>query len=317
MDAQEQEKTALRVSTIGTGCLALLGIGFSLFINSDAILLDAFYNALSFVMSLGTLWVTWLIRQPENHLFQFGYMGFVPLTNILKGLLVSIVSLFAAFSALQAIIAGGQIVNATLAMIYAAIAATSCLLITLYQWQVNQNIQSILLRVDIKNWLVNGLISLSVGLAFTIASWIQDTSLAGFIPYVDSSLTLLVVIFSLPMPLKIVISNLHQLLWGAPSSQRQNQIQCCFDQAIAPLPYQHIWVRMAEMGHFIYIHAYWLLPQEHSFSLPQLDHMRSQVTQTLRKDIPGAEVDIIFTQDTEAIDSINQINCLQWFQNPS
>lgn len=317
MDAHGQENMALRVSTIGTGCLALLGIGFSLFINSDAILLDAFYNALSFVMSLGTLWVTWLIQQPENQLFQFGYMGFVPLTNILKGLLVSIVSLFAGFSAVQAIIAGGREVNATLAIIYSVIAATTCLLITLYQWKVNQKAQSILLQVDIKNWLLNGLISLSVGLAFTIAGWIQNTPLAGLVPYIDSILVLIVAGLTLPMPLKVVILNLRQLLWGAPSSERQTQIKSSFDQLISALPYQHIWVRTAEMGKFVYIHAYWLLPEELSFTLPELDQMRSQVTHALQKDIPGLEVDIIFTQDEESIAIINKSTCLQWLQNVS
>lgn len=313
MTPHHQERTALQVSTIGTGGLALLGIGFCLFVNSDSILLDAFYNVISFVMSLGTLWIAWLVRQPESQVFQFGYMGFVPLTNILKGLLVTIVSLFAGMSSIQGLVSGGRATNSTLAMIYAAIAATSCLLITLYQWRVSQKINSPLLRVDTKNWLVNGLISLSVGLAFAIASWIENTSLAWFVPYTDPTLTLLIVTLSLPIPLKTIGSNLYQLLWGAPTSERQLQIKHGFDQAIAQLPYEHIWLRTAEIGDFIYIHAYWLLSEsQQSLTLADLDQMRLSIIQALQALIPNLEADIIFTQDAEHASSLDKNACFIW-----
>jgi len=112
-DKKHLDHFALITTSVGNFLLAFLGIGFSLFVNSESILLDGFFNIISFIMSLGTLWIAWLLRQPESLGFQFGYVGFVPLTNLIKGLLIVAVSLFAGISALQAILTGGQAANST------------------------------------------------------------------------------------------------------------------------------------------------------------------------------------------------------------
>jgi len=112
-------------------------------------------------------------------------------------------------------------------MIYAVIAATSCFGIALYQWQVNRRVQSPLVRADISNWLVNGLISVEVGLAFALVFAIKKTPWAGFIPYADPTLPLILVAVALPIPLKTIAINLKQLLLGAPQAPIQAHIRGC------------------------------------------------------------------------------------------
>jgi predicted Co/Zn/Cd cation transporter (cation efflux family) len=253
------ERQALVMTAVGNFFLSLLGIGFSLFVNSDSILLDAFFNVISLVMSLGTLWIAWLLRQPENRWFQFGYVGFVPLTNIIKGLLIALVSLFAGITAIEAILRGGQSANSTLAMIYAIIASVSCLATAFYQFQVNRTVNSLLLRVDAANWFINGLISLSVGLTFGLVLVISDTPLAGFAPFADPVLVLILVIVAIPVPIKTILGSIHQLLLGAPHPQTQAQLQFLLAPVVENSPHKKVWLRSAQVGDMIYLHFYWLI----------------------------------------------------------
>ncbi len=307
------ERQALVITSIGNFCLSLLGIGFSLYVNSDSVLLDAFFNVISFVMSLGTLWIAWLLHQPENRWFQFGYVGFVPLTNVIKGLLVTLVSLFAGIDSVQAILDGGRDANSTLVILYAIIAATSCLIVAVYQFQVNKKVNSPLVRVDAVNWLVNGLISLSVGLTFGLVLVIKDTAWAGFIPYADPTLVIILVVFSFPIPAKTIVTSIHQLLLGAPHPETQAQFRLLLSPVVETLPYKKVWLRSAQVGDMVYLHFYWLIDlTSGSFPVAEQDQIRQQIKTMGNQTWPGLEVDIIFTQDSDYAHNVNSELFLCW-----
>jgi predicted Co/Zn/Cd cation transporter (cation efflux family) len=56
------ERKALRISIFGYSLLGILAVIFALKSQSEAIMLDGFFNFVSFVMSLVTLYVSNLLR---------------------------------------------------------------------------------------------------------------------------------------------------------------------------------------------------------------------------------------------------------------
>lgn len=306
MSYQKLEKTGLYLSVWGSSFMSILGISFGLLIESEAILLDGFFNVITFIMALASVWISWLVRQPEGKQFQFGYLSFIPLVNLSKGLLIFVLSLFALFSAISAMLHGGRMLNASLGVVYAIIAALGCLFIAISQHSIAQKIGSSMIIVDAKNWLVNGLISLSVGIAFSIIAFIQGTSWSGLVPYADPIIVTFLVLITLPVPIKIVIESANQILLGAPNSEIQKQLQLAFKTAIADLPCEKYWTRMTQAGQNIYLHIFWLIPQEFSkISVEQLDNLRTQITETMQQTYSDITVDIIFTQDTQWANHIN------------
>ena len=153
MNREKTEKFGLNLSIFVTLFMSALGIGFGVSIQSEAILLDGFFNVVGFLMALITLGVSWLQKQPENEYFNFGYSSFIPLVNLIKGLLISLLSLFALTSAITAILHGGRNLNANVAVIYALIAATGCLVTALIQKRIAKKTRSIMIEVDAKNSL--------------------------------------------------------------------------------------------------------------------------------------------------------------------
>ena len=298
MILQKQEDFALKLSIVGTSGMSFLGIIFGLIAPSEAILLDGFFNVISLLMAGVSLWVSWLLKQPESEDFQFGYALFEPLVNLGKGLLIGMLSLFALFSSIVALLNGGRSLNAEIGIIYAAIAATGCLIIAFIQRNIAKKNNSPMVQVDSQNWLINGTISLSVGIAFIIVSFIEKTSWSGFVPYADPTLVTVLVSITLPVPIKIIIESLNQLLLGSPSLVVRQQIRTVIRESIQDLPCVKYWLRITKMGRQLYVHIYWLLPANFQInSVYQLDQIREQIAVVLQQSYNNLALDIIFTQD--------------------
>ncbi len=294
----EREQLALQLSTWGSLVMAVLGITFGLLTPSEAIMLDGFFNAISFLMAGLSLWVSQQLRQPDSEDFQFGFASFEPLVNLSKGLLISFLSLFALVSAIGALLHGGRTQNPGMAIHYAALAASGCLLIATIQIAIARESGSPMVQVDAKNWFVNGAISLSVGIAFGVVAFIQNTSWSWLVPYADSTIVTALVLLTLPIPFKIVIESLKQLLLGAPSWDTRKHIKALFKASIAGLPCANYWLRMTRVGRQLYLHTYWLLPPDFELtSVDQLDLIRERIATVIKRDYNYLALDIIFTQD--------------------
>jgi predicted Co/Zn/Cd cation transporter (cation efflux family) len=230
------------------------------------------------------------------------------LVNVIKGLLIFTVSLFALASSVIAILDGGRSMDARLAVIYAIIAAAGCLVIALIQRNLGQKTGSTMVIVDAQNWLVNGLISLSVGIAFGIVVLIKGSPFDWFIPYSDSSIVILVVLASIGVPIQIIIQNMKQLLLAAPSSKIQEQLKKILVTVIEveDLPCTQYTLRMTETAQYIYVYLLWLLPQnQEGNKVQEIDQYRTTVTETLREFHENLNLDIIFTEDKAWFESRN------------
>ena len=298
MTSDRLEKIGLYLSVGSALFMSILGISFGIAIASDAILLDGFFNVVTFLMAIVTLWIAWLQKQPENDQFHFGYLSFVPLVNLVKSLLVLVLSLFALFSAISTLLHGGRDLNASIAVIYAIIAATGCLITALIQRKLEQKTQSVMLHVDGKNWMINGLISLSVGIAFSLVNLIKNTNFAWFVPYADSTIVALIVCITLPVPMQLIGKNLHQLLLGAPKKEIQDRIRNIFTVAAEDFVYQKYWLRITQVGNTVFVSIYWLLPQDYLLkNIQELDRVREKIAGALNQEFHDLIVDVIFTQD--------------------
>ncbi|MTJ46743.1 cation diffusion facilitator family transporter [Dolichospermum sp. UHCC 0259] len=300
------EQTSIYLSIGGTLFLSILGISFGLAIESAAVMLDGFFNIISLIMALATLWISRILKRPEGRKFQFGYAGFAPLLNLCKGLMIMGLSMFAFISAVAALLHGGRKVEASVAVIYTAIAAFTCLSIALVQNIIAKKTGSPLVRVDAKNWLINGGISLSVGIVFTVITLIKNTPLNWFVDYADPTIVVVLVLLAFPIPVKVILESLNQLLLGAPGADLQKRISDIIDVASNQVPCAKRYLRITEVGEALYLHLYWLLPNEQALtSLEAVDEMRYKITDIVKQKFPNVTLDIIFTQDEQWFTTMN------------
>ncbi|MHC4954166.1 MAG: cation diffusion facilitator family transporter [Planctomycetota bacterium] len=286
------ETSALRLSAYATAFFGVLGTIFGLWIHSSAILLDGVFNWISFVMALVSIKVAGMVQRPADDAFPFGYAGFEPLVNTVKSLLILGVSVYAVFGAVRTILAGGQDLEAGFGIVYAAIAVGGCLTVAIYQRGVAQQSGSPLVAVDAKNWFINGAISSSVGLAFVAVIFLRGGSWDAIVPYVDSGLVVLIVLLTLPVPLKMAKENLGELLGYAPPEDVQHAVHERVEELVRDTPVRDFELRATAVGRTLF-----LLAETHvagDQTVAGLDGLRKKLCEGVRDLHPHLVMDVVF-----------------------
>jgi len=106
-----KERTVLKISIVGALFMMLLGFGFSILTDSEAVFLDGVFSLVNMTMGLITLKVSHIIFEKSTKRFHYGKAQVEPLLNTAKGLLFIGVIVMAGYAALQSILAAKKLVN--------------------------------------------------------------------------------------------------------------------------------------------------------------------------------------------------------------
>lgn len=293
-----RESTALKISAGANLFFGLLGIGFALLTQSGAILLDGFFSFVGFGIGLLTLKVSGLVERPDDEWFHFGYAYFEPFLNALRGLILIGVTGYALVSAVVALLHGGREIVPGWALAYAAIAVVGCLLLAWIQRRAARAVDSPLLDVDAKAWLMDGVLSIVVAAAFLGALFLQGTRWDAAVDYVDPALVVLLVLMVLPVPVRIMRDNLGELLRVAPEPGIQAEVKSRFAQAVEGRGFRDTRLRMIAAGRYFYLLNH--IRVDGAFRLHrvgELDAIRADIHAALEDLHPRLVIDTLFTED--------------------
>jgi cation diffusion facilitator family transporter len=294
----EQEKRALKLSAAMALFMAALGIVFGLLTQSDAIMLDGFFSLVGFAMAVVTIRVAWLVQQPPDEHFHFGYAQVEPFLNTVKGLLMLGVSGFAVAGAVDALLHGGRDLNAGLAVIYAIIALSGCFLVAGVQRRAARRTGSPLLEGDARNWLIDGILSGVVALVFVAALVLSETDWAHVVPYIDPALVIVVVLAIIWMPLAIVRDGAREILGFAPAREVQEEVRKRVGGAVEGVPVTALHVSMMKIGRFFYVlNQIVVSPEFRPGRVEELDNVRERIARAMEGFEPKPIIDTVFTED--------------------
>ena len=293
-----RESTALKSSAGANLFFGLLGIGFALLTQSGAILLDGFFSFIGFGIGLLTLRVSDLVERPDDQWFHFGYAYFEPFLNAVRGLILLAVTGYALVASVIALFHGGREIVPGWALVYAIIAVVGCFLLAWIQRRAARAIESPLLDVDAKAWLMDGVLSLVVAGAFLGALLIQGTRWDPVVDYVDPALVVLLVLLVLPVPLKIIRDNLGELLRVAPEPEIQAEVKRRFAQAVEGHGFRDTRLRMIGAGRYFYLLNHIRVGSAFRIQrVGELDAIRADIHAALEDLHPRLVIDTLFTED--------------------
>ncbi|MHC4937569.1 MAG: cation transporter [Planctomycetota bacterium] len=284
----ERELSAIRLSAYGNAFFGALGTGFGLWLDSSAILLDGIFNWISFGMALVSIRVAKLLHRPGSDLFPFGYAAFEPAVNTVKAMLVLGVSIVAFWGAVNTVLDGGRELSAGWAVVYAVIAIGGCLSIAVTQSRIAKQIESPLVTVDSKNWFINGAISSAVGLAFLLAMFLEGSPI---VPYIDSALVILLVLLTLPVPVRMALEGVADLLAVRPPLEVLEEITIRFKESAAP-DAELTRLRANQLGRTLILVAD--TEVDAGRPLAELDALRRRIHEKLRDSFPHLEMAVLF-----------------------
>jgi len=297
--ANRLEQRTLRSSVFTIIGLAIAGIGYGLYIGSEAVMLDGFYALTSLVGSGLYLLAARIVEKPADRRFQYGYAHIEPLVNSFNNLILLIVCLYAFFNGLEGLRVGGNVVDATSVIVYSLLSAGVCAGVWAYESRVARRIGSQLIRNDAREWMISTSFSLVTMLGFAMVWVLPEPYRSWWARYADSAVLALLALLLIPVPLKILYDNLREvLLITHPDdevAQRVNEVMGKIESEHDIAEYS---THIAKTGriHFIEINIV-VGPQFKPQSVPELDQLRSHIWDAIGLPLEKAWLGILFTAD--------------------
>ena len=295
------EHRALQVSLGGTVVMAAMGIGFGLFLNSSAILLDGFFSFLSMGMTGLSLFTSYLIQRPEDKRFQFGYAHLEPLMNSVNGIVILVLCLYAFTQGIVVLMAGGNELVFEHALYYAVPITLFCTVMWLFESWVARQTQSELVRVDSKEWLVDAILSSTLAMGFVGGLYLQGTEYASYARYVDSMLVIALSAFAVIIPFRVLRKSVGEVLLVA-SPELDVKLRGILRRELAPYHVKMIGSHIAKLGRRYDIEINIQLDENselYDAPMERLDDVRKQLSRALGLNPDEHWISISFTLDEE------------------
>ena len=213
------EENALKASMLGALALAVWGIVMAIAASSGVIMLDGMFNLLSGIMSYFSIEITRLISGKETQEFPLGYFAFESLFVLIKGASILILIVMALYTSIRVLLTGGREPALGLMTLYVAVAVMGCFAIYFLAKRGYKITKSEILQAEMKAWLINGVISGSIGLAFGATMLLQGTPLGWVDRYVDQILVIILSLIFIKDPLILMKNGLRELLLATPQRQ--------------------------------------------------------------------------------------------------
>ena len=299
MTAVQLERRSILIVIVASTSFGVIGVVISLASRSGAVFLDGLFSLIFAVVGLLTLYVSTVVQRPRDEHYPFGYATFEPMLNLFKGLLIGMALLYAVWSAVQTLLTGGQEVAAIGGIIYAAIAVAGGATLAVVLRKLGQRSGSPIVQLDAQNAVIDTLISGAVGVAFVATLIIERSAWSAAAPYADPVIMLAIAAIAAPQPIRTIRRNWGQLMGKAPDREMQDHIAELIELVLEQVPHSETHLRTSEVGRYLYIHLYVIVPEDtdEPIDVRLHDRIRKDIFDRLSAEFNHLAIDIGFTMD--------------------
>ena len=294
----KREKAILRVSVFANFFLAVIALYYGFKTGSEAIKLDGYYSFAGFLLAVISLWVVNKVTKPETVFFNFGYSLIEPLFNLVKGLMILAVVASSFVNAINSLIHGGNTPAFKESIVYFFISTISCLILTILFYRKSKIVPSPIIHVEYKNWFIDTLISVSIGVTFILAFFLQNTSYHSFVKYTDPVVTILIIGMVIRLPISTIYTSLREILLVAPSKEIVDKMALLIKDVLSKYDYKNYNFKATKTGREIYllIHVQVINVDDNMYKLKVQDQIRDKIKEKLTELFPNIKIDMVFSE---------------------
>ncbi|HHF7344749.1 TPA: cation diffusion facilitator family transporter [Legionella feeleii] len=289
------EQQILKISIGMTFFLSITGIVFGLLSGSLAIVFDGMFDMIDAFMSILALLVTRLLTSEGNRRFQYGYWHVEPMVLVFNGSILILLSAYALINAIGSFLSGGRELNFDLAFFIALLMAALSMYMYFYVRKKNQIVNSEFLRLDAHSWFMSGTISLSLLVAFGIATFMDGGRYQYLTPYVDPLVLAVLSIFLIFVPMSTVANAMRDIFLIAPFGLDE-KVRLFLDQLVVRYGFKTYASYVAKIGRAQFIEIHIVVPANYPISsVEELDGIRREIADAMGGDSPQRWITIAFT----------------------
>ena len=295
MSNKQTELLLLRVTTAVCLAFGVVSVVASFKANSNSMLFDGLYSLIQSAFILGSGWIVTLLFRKENREFQFGYSAFEPFFIAIRSTVMLLMTFSIAASALHAILTGGYAIDVNIAFKINVISLVVCLIVYAILAIQAKRLNSPVLRVEARSWLIDAAISFAAVLAMVLIFFANKRGYTKLALYIDPIVTIFFIVGLAPMLVSQLLQSSRELLGGAPASSIQKDLEHIAKKHVKREGFKKSTLFAVQQGRSLSVTLYFYLKEERS--LRELDALRAKILQDLRTYSSWVEADVVFTID--------------------
>lgn len=222
---QKREKSAMSVSLYGNLLFVVIELVMAILTGSQAVLLDAVYDGVEFVMLLPSLFLIPFLYRPSSEQHPFGYTQIETLFIVIKGITMTAVTFGLIFNNINLMIHSGHIISFNTVAYFELFACVLGIIVTVYLYIKNKSMHSPLINMEMQGWRMDSVVSLGMACAFLLPICIPFAWFKNLVPYLDQIITVVLSLIMIPTPIRTVITGIRDLMLIPPEEETIEDIK--------------------------------------------------------------------------------------------
>lgn len=294
------EISALKIGVIVNLIMAIAGwVTFSL-TGSQALFLDGNFSFISSITTVGAIIII-NKKHKRTAVFPYGRYFYESFFTLSKGILILGVIIAAVFQngiKILAYLEGEPLEKLKTGPIiyYMILMVILCFGLAYIFHSKNKkiNFNSSILAVEAKASRIDGFMTIAVGLALVLTTFVPDNSKLSFLLYIgDALIVILMALFLLKIPFQVIKEGFIELGGGSLQNQEAiKQIEKIIHRFLPDdMSMVNCYITKTGSSHLILIYATSTSP---SIRLNELTQFRKSIHKHIDQDFPNSEVEIVF-----------------------
>ena len=294
------ETSALKIGVVVNLIMAIAGwIAYSV-TGSEALFLDGNFSFISAITTVGAIIIIHK-KHKRTAVFPYGRYFYESFFTLSKGILILGVIIAAVFqNAIKILefIEGKELEKLKTGpiLIYMVLMVFLCFgLAFLYQHKNKKiHFQSSILAVETKASKIDGYMTIAVGLALVLTTFVPETSKFSFLLYIgDAIIVILMALLLLNTPFQVIKEGFIELGGGSLQNQESvQQIESIIQNHLPDeLAIDRCHISKTGSSHLVLIYA---TSNEPSIALDKLSQFRKSIHKKIEENFPNSEVEIVF-----------------------
>jgi len=211
-----REQRVLGLSIVITMILAATGVSFGLAAGSNAVLFDGMYALVDAFMATLGLGVARLIAASNvaaesgrwhRDRFTMGFWHLEPMVLGFNGILLTAAATYGLLDGIDSFLRGGRTLKFETAAAYALLSTAVDVSMALYTTRANRTINSQLVALDTRSWVMTAALGGGLLGAFGIGLALRGTAASWLLPYIDPLVLIVICLAVIPVPFTTVRRN--------------------------------------------------------------------------------------------------------------
>lgn len=288
----KMENKILKLSLTGTIIFTVVEVIAAVLLGSKTVIADSIFDLFDLMLLLPMFILVPFLYKPVSENKPYGFSQIESLLVLLKYTVLLVVVINMIVSNIKILLNGGHTVDAFSVLMYESTLCFFCILMLLFLRHLSRSYSSLMIQSELYLWKVDVVSTLGISVAFLFQLLLANTKLKFIIPYIDSSVAIVVSLFLLKEPVVQIFKTLRELVLFSPEKKIMDEIRIVVKEDIKTYDYSLDFLDVTQTGRKTWIEVY-VKSKSDIIKVKDFKNIQEHITKDLENKFDQISVEII------------------------